>query len=346
LRAAVTREKGRIEVADIPEPGEPGAGQALVRPEAVGICGSDFHLLAGELETHELYGPQFPRIQGHEVAASVEAVGPGCPEHLQPGRRVAIYPLTSCGECYACRAGRLNVCANFKLIGIHVDGGLQERFVVPAAQLFDVGDQDALTAAFVEPVSIAVQAVRRARVAPGERVVVLGAGPIGQAISLVVKERGATVLLVDRLPSRLELGRANGAEPLDFSAVEDTVARAVEWSGGEGPAVVFDATGEPAAIRDGVDMVAPAGRVVVVGISHKEVTLRVGAFTEKEIDLLGSTICGAEQFAEAVDVVGRNRAAVEQLVSRQFGLEEAPEAMQYAMDNPADVMKVVVRPTS
>lgn len=346
MRAAVTREKGRIEVADLPEPADPGAGEVLLRPEAVGICGSDFHLLAGELETHELYGPQFPRIQGHEIGAMIEALGPGCPQHLQAGLRVAVYPLTSCLQCYACRAGRPNVCANFKLIGVHVDGGLQERFSVPAAQLFPVGDQDPLTAAFVEPVSIAVQAVRRARIVAGESVVVLGAGPIGQAILLVASERGARVLLVDRLPQRLELGRANGAEPLDFSAVDDLVAHAREWSGGEGPAVVLDATGEPAAIRDGVDMVAPAGRVVVVGISHKEVTLRVGAFTEKEIDLLGSTICGSEQFAEAVEVVGRNRAAVQRLISRQFGLEEAPEAMEYAMNNPADVMKVVVRPTA
>jgi L-gulonate 5-dehydrogenase len=227
-------------------------------------------------------------------------------------------------------------------VGIHVDGGLQEHFTVPATQVFGVGDQGPLTAAFAEPTSIAVQAVARAGVTSGERVVVLGAGPIGQAIALVVRERGGSVLLVDRLTSRLERGRATGAEPLELD--DQLIARAREWAGDMGPVATFDATGEPAAVRAAVEMVSSAGRVVVVGISDKEVSLNVGWFTQKEIDVLGTSVCTGEQFADAVAIVGRNQDIVERLITQQFALEEAPAAIEFAMRNPAEVMKVVVRP--
>jgi L-gulonate 5-dehydrogenase len=116
-----------MEVVDVPEPGDPGPGQAVVRPEAVGLCGSDFHFFTGEIQTTTVHGSQFPKIQGHEVSATIERLGPGCPDRLREGERVAIWPLRGCGRCYACSIGRSNVCPNFSLIGIHVDGALQER---------------------------------------------------------------------------------------------------------------------------------------------------------------------------------------------------------------------------
>ena len=343
MRAAVTQAVNAIEVTDRPEPNAPGPGEVLVRSEAVGLCGSDFHFLTGEIVVTDVHGPQFPRVQGHEIAGTIEALGPETPDHLTTGQRVAIWPLQACGHCYPCRIGRPNVCPNFSLVGIHRDGGLQQLFSVPASQVFPVGDQGPLSAAFAEPTSIAVQAVERARVTEGERVVILGAGPIGQAIALVVRERGAHALLVDKLPQRLELGRLAGAEAMELS--DDMVSRARAWAGDMGPVVAFDATSEPPAVRAAVEMVASAGRVVVVGISDKDVSLNIGWFTQRELDVLGTSVCTGEQFAEAVAIVGRNSDVVERLITQQYGLEEAPAAIEFAMRNPAEVMKVVVRPT-
>ena len=342
MRAAVTQAVNALEVTDRPEPDEPGPGQVLVRPEAVGLCGSDFHFLAGEIVVTDVHGPQFPRVQGHEVAGVIEALGPDCPPHLNTGDRVAVWPLQSCGHCYPCRIGRPNVCPNFSLVGIHRDGGLQQLFSVPASQVFPVGDQGPLSAAFAEPMSIAVQAVERARVTEGEHVVILGAGPIGQAIALVVRERGGHVLLVDKLAARLELGRLTGAEALELS--EDLVSRARAWAGDMGPVVAFDATGEPPAVRAAVEMVASAGRVVIVGISDKEVSLNIGWFTQRELDVVGTSVCTGAQFAEAVAIVGRNSDVVERLITQQYGLEETPAAINFAMENPGEVMKVMVLP--
>src|SRR3954468_7153091 len=342
MRAVVTDAPRSMRVRDdVPAPGPPGPGEVVVRPEAVGICGSDFPSYAGELD--ELVGATLPRVQGHEVAGVVEAVGPDCRAELEPGGRVALWPLTPCGECRPCRLGRGNVCERFSLIGIHTDGGLQERLTMPHGQVFPIAVDRPEVAALAEPVSIAVRAVNRGRVAAGERAVVFGAGPIGQAIAVAALERGAAVLLVDPLERRLAIGRRAGADGIPWTGPEEVVERAHDWAGEGGPLVALDATGAPDAIRAAVDMAPPAGRVVIVGMGPHEVALRVGSFTEKELDVLGTSVCTAAEFAEAVALVERNGDRLAPLVTHQFAFDRAPEALVYAMENPTETMKVVIR---
>jgi threonine dehydrogenase-like Zn-dependent dehydrogenase len=332
-----------MEVLDLPEPRPPGPGEVIVRPDAVGICGSDYHFFAGELQIFE--DSPYPRIQGHEVSATVDQVGPGASDRLEPGRRVAILPISSCGRCYACRVGRANVCDNFSLVGIHTDGGLQEMLRLPESQVFPIASDEPAIAALSEPFSIAVRTVHRAGVADGEGVVVLGAGPIGQAVHMLATDRGASTLLVDRIQSRLDLGAETGADTLIWTDRDAVVDACREWAGGEGPPLVIDATGVSDPIRAAVDMVSSAGRVVVVGMSGEEVPLRVGSFTEKEIDMVGVSCCGPAEFAEAVGFVEDHGPQLEPLISRRFPLDRAPEALVYAMENPAEVMKVVITST-
>jgi L-gulonate 5-dehydrogenase len=340
MRAAVTTGIGAMEMLDVPEPQDPKQGEVVVHPEAVGICGSDFHLFEGELDIFE--ESPYPKIQGHEVSATIEALGPGCRPELRVGERVALWPLSSCGHCYPCTVGRGNVCDNFNLIGIHTNGGLQDRLLIPEAQVFPIATQKPAVAALSEPVSIAVRTVRRARIAPGERVVVLGAGPIGQAVQLLAQDYGASVLLIDPLQGRVDLGTELGAESIAWEDFDQVVTAARGWAGGEGVPVVIDATGAPDAIRAGVEMVASAGRLVVVGISGAEVPLNVGSFTAKEFDMLGVSCCQGDEFGEAVAFVEREGDRLERLISDEFPLERAPEALNYAMENPTEVMKVVI----
>jgi threonine dehydrogenase-like Zn-dependent dehydrogenase len=329
-----------MQILDLPEPQPPGPEEVIVHPDAVGICGSDFHFFAGELQIFD--ESPYPRIQGHEFTGTIEQLGPGTKDRLSVGTRVAIHPLSACGRCYPCRVGRGNVCDNFSLIGIHTDGGLQELLRVPESQVFPIEADEPAVAALVEPVSIAVRSIHRSGISEGERVVILGAGPIGQAVHLLAAEQGATTLLVDRVQSRLDFGKANGAEALIWQDRDQVTHDCREWSGGEGPPLVFDATGAPDPIRAAVDMAASAGRVVVVGMSGEEVPLRIGTFTEKEIDMLGVSCCGSDEFGEAVRFVESNRGPLERLISRRFPLDRAPEAVGYAMENPGEVMKVVI----
>ncbi len=365
MRAAVTEGVQAMGLVERPEPAEPGRGEVVIKPEAVGICGSDYHFFLGELSA-EAGGSQFPRVQGHEIGATIAAVGPDCREDLAVGQRVAVWPLRACGKCYPCSVGRPNTCDFFELIGIHSDGGLQERLAVPAEQVYPIKADDPAVAALAEPVSIAVRAVNRANVLPGERVVVLGAGPIGQCICLVARERGAEVLVVDLQDTRLALSRDMGAETLVWTGPDEVVAFAREWgapagpprgapaapprgapagpprAAPAGPPVAIDATGAPAAVRAMVDMVASAGRAVQVGMSGEEVVLRLGSLTEKELDVLGVSCCGADEFGEAVAVVERNTPLLAPLISHRFALDQAPDAIRFAIENPTDVMKVVI----
>jgi threonine dehydrogenase-like Zn-dependent dehydrogenase len=341
MRAAVTERRREMRLLDVPDPGPPGPGEVLVRPEAVGLCGSDFHYFLGDLGTND-DSQLYPRIQGHEAAGIIEEVGAETPAHLRTGERVALWPVTACGRCYPCRIGRGNVCANISLIGVHRDGALQELLRLPASQVFPVGDQDAAVAALIEPVSIAIRSVVRGRVAPGEKVVVFGAGPIGQAVATAAIDRGASVLLLDRVRSRLERGKAIGADSL-VAHEGDTVGAVREWAGSDGPAVVFEATGVPELVRTAVEAVAPAGRGVVVGLSSRDAPLRVGDLPFKEIDVLGVSCCNGDEFAEAVSLVARRRESLEGLLTHEFPLEEAPMAITYAMEHPAEVMKAVIR---
>jgi L-gulonate 5-dehydrogenase len=327
-----------MEVMDVPEPSPPGPGEVIVHPDAVGICGSDFHFFAGELQIFD--SSPFPRVQGHEFSGIVEQVGPET-SRVEVGDRVSVMPISWCGSCYPCRVGRGNVCDAFSLVGIHTDGGLQEKLCVPESQVFPISAKPQV-AALAEPFSIGVRAINRSGIRESERVVVLGAGPIGQAVHLLARDRGAKTLLVDRVQSRLDLGARSGAESLLWEDRDQVVEACRRWAGGGGPPLVIDATGAPDPIRAAVDMVASAGRVVVVGMSGEEVPLRIGTFTEKEIDMLGVSCCGPAEFAEAVRFVEDNQDQLEPLISRRFSLDRAPEALAYAMENPADVMKVVI----
>ncbi len=327
-------------IEDVSGPGPARAGNVIVRPEAVGICGSDFHLFSGDVAALSGARDFYPRIQGHEVSAIV--ADPGEANALKEGDRVAIWPLLPCGTCYPCRVGRPNVCPRFRLVGVHLDGGLQQRLEVPASSVFGVGDLDPDGTAFVEPVSVAVHALARANLKPGEQAVVFGAGPIGLATTLAASQAGARVTTVDPVPARRDLAKRLGAERVTWGPCEALHDETQDWTGGEGPPLVVETSGETDVLPAAMQMVSPAGRVVVVGMSSGTAPLRPGAFPEKEIDVLGSSCATAEDFRTAISLVKANRASLAALFSHYFPLTRAGEAFEFAMKRPPDAIKIVV----
>ena len=348
MLAAVTRSPGEMAIEDVPGPGRARAGHVIVRPEAVGICGSDFHLFSGDVGALSGARDFFPRVQGHEVSALVEDVGDGGNTDdgdgrgVREGDRIAIWPLLPCGHCYSCRVGRPNVCIKFRLVGVHLDGGLQERLEVPAGLIFGVGDLDPDSASFVEPASVAVHALARARLQPGEQAVVFGAGTIGLATLVAAVSQGARVLTVDPVASRRDLAKRLGAEAVTWAPEAELREQARDWTGGEGPPLVIETSGEAGVLPQAVEMVSAAGRVVVVGMSSGTVPVRPGAFPEKEIDVIGSSCATAGDFRDAIKLVAANRAAVAELFSHHFPLARVAQAFEFAMSRPQDAIKIVV----
>ena len=340
MLAAVTRSPGEMVIEDVAGPGRARAGYVIVRPEAVGICGSDFHLFSGDVGALSGARDFYPRVQGHEVSAVVEDAGDA--SSVNEGDRVAIWPLLPCGRCYPCRVGRPNVCIRFRLVGVHLDGGLAERLEVPAGLVFAVGDLDPDCASFVEPASVAVHALARGRLTAGEQVVVFGAGPIGLATLIAAVSQGARVLSVDPLASRRDLAKRLGAEVVTWAPEAELKELAREWTKSEGPPLVVETSGEASVLPRAAELVAAAGRVVVVGMSSGTARLRPGAFPEKEIDVIGSSCATATDFRDAITLVAANRAAVPALFSHHFPLARAAEAFEFAMSGPLDAMKIVV----
>lgn len=336
MRRAVTVAPGRMEIEDAPDP-VAGTGEAIVRIEAVGLCGSDYHLFAGD---HPY--ARFPQTQGHELAGIVEALDAGYDGVVEVGQRVAIEPLVPCDHCFACRRGRYNCCASLQVLGAHVPGGLAERIAVRSSSLYPVGDLDPMVTALCEPVSIGLQAVNRGAIRAGDTVVVLGAGPIGQSVVLAASDRGARVLVADRIASRLALALGLGAELILDTSRLDLATASDAWTEGEGAAVVVDATGVPELIRLGFDIVAPSGTIVIVGISPQELRLPVIEFTRKELNVLGSRN-NAGIFGEAVELVRRSESRVRSLITHVYPFEQTPEAIRFALDHQDTVEKVVVR---
>lgn len=336
MKALFTTAPGRMELRDVEPPRPPGSGEALLKVEAAGICGSDYALFDGK---HPY--SRFPNIQGHEFSARVVEYGPDADAPVPVGSRVAAEPLIACGRCYPCTQGRYNCCVDLEIVGVHSDGAFQEYLNVPARLLHDAGDLDAELAAFVEPMTIALQAVHRADMQAGEHAFVIGAGPIGQALLLALRAYGVTVAVSDLVESRLRTAAANGAE-LTVDGRSDVASALSAWTGGQGPAVVFDASGSTRAVRQAFDIVAAAGRIVIVGISGNELSVPMNTYTRKELTVLGSRN-SARMFPEAIATVSRFKDEIRSIISHRIGLEDVQSTIELALSHPDQVEKAIVR---
>ena len=335
MKAVHTVAAYQMKVVQEPVP-VPGPMEALVQIEAVGLCGSDYSYYKGE---HPY--ASYPQVQGHEACGIIKILPDGYAGPIEIGDRVAIEPLLPCGVCYPCRKHRPNCCTNLKVLGAHTRGTLVEYASIPISSLYRANHLVAELAALVEPMSIGLHAVLRGAVKENDHVLVFGAGPIGQAVTLAASDRGARVFVVDQVPSRLMLADALGAERTMLSA-EDVITAVTDWTGGDGPGIVFEATGVPSVIRSAVELVASSGTVVIIGLSKKEVSLPIIEFTRKELTILGSRN-NAGIFEQAVDLVNRNSERVQQLVTHRFRLDDTETAIKFAIENPHEVEKVIIQ---
>jgi threonine dehydrogenase-like Zn-dependent dehydrogenase len=324
-----------MSVQEVDEPVCP-PGRVRIAVEVVGLCGSDYHLFSGE---HPY--AHFPQTQGHEFSGRVVEIGPGYVSPVTVGERVVVEPFVECGTCVACRAGRSNCCRTLQVMGGHISGALAEQVIVPVEHVYRAGTLAADVAALVEPISIGMQAVRRGQVLGKDRVVVLGAGPVGLAAALSAADVGARVLVVDRVASRLENARNLGAERVVDNSRMDVRAAVAEWTAGDGADVVVEATGVPALVRESFELAAPSGRIVIVGISGAEVSIPVIEFSRKELSVYGSRN-SVGLFPDAIDLVERNAVRLAPLITHRFELDQVGEAIAFALSNPDQVEKVVI----
>ena len=319
--------------------------EILVKVNACGICGTDIHVY----KTGRTSSSEMPVILGHEFSGEVVEMGQAI-DGLRIGDRVVGTGLRSCGECHWCQQGQTFRCPNPSVPGEGLDGAFAEYVVVPnpalGQTLFHIpqglGWEEAAT---IEPLSVSCFAVRRARLRPGETVVVLGAGMIGQGIAQVCKAEGTSRVMVSE-PSapRLAMAIRLGADVAINPREGDPIEAVAEATSGEMADVVFECSGSPIAFRQAPQMVRAFGRIIQVGIFEESVELTPElislTFTYRNITLRGS---GGQQWDKAVELMQAGHVATKDLITHQLPLDSAKEAFETQADSEGAI-KVVLKP--
>ena len=281
----------------VPEPSAPAPGEALVRVHRVGICGSDISGYLGKMPFFS-----YPRIPGHELGVEVLAVGPGV-TNFKPGDRCSVEPYMNCGKCIACRKGASNCCATLKVLGVMTDGGLRERFIVPAHKLHPSAKLNYEQLALVETLAIGCHAVNRCAPQKGENVLIIGAGPIGLATLEFVKLTGARSIILDMNEQRLDFCKNRMGADVTVKLGDNVEKDLRDVTSGDLPDVVIDATGSNKSMSNAFGYIAPTGRLVYVGITTQDVTFKHPVFHRPEGTLLCSRNAVPADFTRIIKLI-------------------------------------------
>jgi alcohol dehydrogenase len=338
MKAIVLEQPGRFIQADLTDPGHPAAGEAIVRVRRVGICGSD---ISGYLGKMPFYS--YPRIPGHELGVEVAEVGPGV-TNVRPGDRCSVEPYMNCQQCLACRRGASNCCQNLKVLGVHTDGGLRPRFMVPARKLHKSAKLTLDQLALVETLAIGCHAVNRAAPRSDEHVLVIGAGPIGLSVIEFVKLTGATLTVLDLNDRRLAFCRDTMGvkHTVQSHGDRDADVRAVQAVTGELPTVVIDATGSQKSMNGSFHFTGHTGRVVFVGIGTFDVSFPDPLLHARELTIYASRNALPNDFERIIKLIEDGRIDTRPWITHRCGFDALAETFPAYTRPETGVIKAMV----
>jgi 2-desacetyl-2-hydroxyethyl bacteriochlorophyllide A dehydrogenase len=330
MKALVIEKPHHAVVKEVPYPA-PAAGEVTIRVENVGICGTDFHIFEGE------YISPYPIIPGHEFSGVIHEVGDGV-TGLKPGDRVTADPCIFCGECEYCLSHRGNHCLNWQALGNTRNGTMAEYVNVPARNVVKIPDTMSFEeAAFIEPMACVVHGVNRLDLKAGDRVILFGAGAMGQQLVQAVSHLGASELVVvdvsqKKLDLALQLGATKGVLSGDLRKEDYPF----------GFDAVIDVTGIPKVIEKEFDFLGPTGKYLQFGVTPTDATISINPFKlyQKDWTLLGSMAINYT-FLPAFHWVKEGRIQLKPLISKVISLEEVPEFLSKPKD--PDLFKVQIK---
>ncbi len=326
--------KIRIIEKEVPQPKE---GEALLKVLYGGICGADVASYTGNQPF-----TTYPRIPGHELSAEIVSI-PENDRGLKEGDIVTCNPYFNCGTCYACQRGLVNACHDNQTMGVQRDGGFQEYITMPVERIIDGKGLLAKQLALIEPFSISCHALSRAKVNPGDNLLIMGAGPIGLFALMRAKALGARVLIADMLENRLALAAAYGAEKTVDVKKENLHDACSAFTGGNGFDVCAEACGAPETFLSCIDEAAHGANLILIGNGKRETTFVHSILLKKELNVFGSRNAFTKDFETLIDLVKAGKADVEQLVSGVYEMENAAAAFEALAHNDGSLAKLLIR---
>lgn len=337
MKAFRMESPGQATIAQIPDLTAPRPAEVLLKVNLVGFCGTDLTTFRGGNAM-----VRYPRILGHEVAATVVENGGDLP----PGTPVTLSPYTACGTCASCRRNRPNACLSNETMGVQRDGAMTEYVSIPRAKLYPAR----LTLkelCLVEPLTVGAHAAARGRVAPEDTVAIFGCGGIGLGAIAAAAFRGANTIAIDMDDAKLEIARKAGARHLintaRLSNSENALhTRFAELTEGRGPDVIIEAIGLPQTFRSAVEEVAFTGRVVYIGYAKEPVSYETRLFVQKELDILGSRNALDADFHAVIAMLEAGNFPVEDAVSAIVPLAEAAPTLAAWSASPGKFTKIMV----
>ncbi|HTP13880.1 MAG TPA: alcohol dehydrogenase catalytic domain-containing protein [Bacteroidota bacterium] len=342
MKAAYLTGIGKFEISQAADPQLAASSDVLVRISAVGVCGSDIHYYtSGRIGSQVV---KFPFIVGHEAAGVVERIGRSV-KRVKPGQRIAIDPAVSCGQCDQCEAGREHTCRRLRFLGApgQMDGALREFVVMDEKNCFPIDDGMTIEQGVLsEPLAIAVYSVEQSRLPRGANVAILGVGPIGMSVFHVLRTQSiGNIYITDRLEDRLSFSKQLKptwtGNPDNTNIVKEIALREPLMVD-----VVYDCSGDPSAIRQGVELLKPGGRLVLVGIPEvDEISFPIHELRRREITIVNirrQVHCTQK----AIDLLARGQVAMDSTVTHRFPLEKTGEAFDLVAGHRNGVMKAVI----
>jgi L-iditol 2-dehydrogenase len=338
MKQAVMTEPKRIEFREVPAPA-PREGEVLVKIMRIGVCGSDIHVFHGQ---HPF--TRYPVVQGHEVSGTVEKLGKGA-GRFKPGDKVTIEPQVSCGACYPCTHGLPNICNDLKVLGFQTTGTASDYFVVPESKLVRLPDDLSMSeGAMIEPTAVGVRAVEKGGGARGRKVLVLGAGPIGNLTAQVARGSGArSVMIADLNDFRLSIALACGIDFAVNPGSADLASEVKRAFGPDGPDLIIECVGSDATMTGAVEIARKGTDIVVVGVFGRKASVDMGQVQEKELRLIGLARYVIGDFAKAIALVQEGKVRLSPLVTHEFDFYDYAEAYGQIDRDPGRTMKVIIR---
>lgn len=335
MKAVILEGPGQAQLASVAEARIASEDEILLQVRKIGLCGTDLNSYRGR---NALIS--YPRIPGHEIAATVAEANPNYPE-WQPGTAVTLSPYKNCGQCAACRRNRPNACQFNQTLGVQRDGALTEFIAAPAKKLFRA-NLSLKELCLVEPLTVGFHCTARGRVERGDTVAVFGCGGVGLGAVAAAAFKGATVIGIDLDDAKLATAGKAGATHTINSANEDLHEMLEQMTDGHGPDVVIEAIGSRQTFRAAVDEVAYAGRVVYVGYAKEEVAYETRLFVMKELDVLGSRNALPEDFLAVIRMLEAHRFPVDDAVTHMVPMEEAPRILEAWNHEPTRFGKIMI----